>query len=314
LKISGDVKEVGYLPWECLPLPPGAFVARSVPVPYPVPPLVVSLPIRVLFIVTNPKDERLLRMSDELNAIRVNAVGDYTTDVAWEPTLAGVRATLDRLQPHIVHYVGHGATSAGQGYLVLHDQEQHTFWLSARDLATLLPSTVRLMCLSTCFTAENYDIRGLPLFAQAPADVTIPTMVVNRLPLDMQSEPTIRLFWTTFYSELKAGRGDAASAFRAAQSAIHGSRDWPSFSLVLRDGPGWALAIEAGIATTPELKMAEFDARYSTNIANYLTQQTGGSSSEVRNVLRAHSRQEAQRAEDALTSFGGFKWPGKEDR
>jgi hypothetical protein len=312
LKISSDVKEIIYLPWECLPFSTEGLIARSVPVRYPVPPLTISPPVRVLFIVTNPKDERLLRPKEELSAIQPEADNDYNTEVVWEPTLRGVKEALDSLQPHIVHYIGHGATSSGEGYLVLHDHAQHTYWVSASELATQLPSTVRLMCLSTCFTAENYDIRGLPLFAEAPPDIMIPTTVVNRLPLDAQSKPAITLFWNTFYSELTAGKGDAASAFRAAQTSIREFRDWPSFSLVLRDGTGWSLTLHTGMAQMPGVKVAEFDALYSTSIANYLTQQTGGSSPEVRDALREHSRKEAMRLSEAISSLDSFKRLEKE--
>ena len=269
-------------------------------------------PVRVLFVVTNPKDERLLDPYRELAAIQVTSLGGYVHDVVSEPTLSGLERTLKAVQPHIVHYVGHSATSGGQGYIVLHDVDQHTCWVSARELAMLLPSTVRLMCLSTCFTAENYDIRGLALLAQAPPDTSLPSTVVNRLPLAQGSEPAIRLFWQTFYAELMHEGGDTSSAFRAAQAAIRPFGDWPSFSLVIRDGTGWGLAIGTPSVATAESRMAEFDALYSTSIANYLTQQTSVSPDAERSVLRDHSRQEAQRAQDALSSFRDFKWPGKE--
>jgi hypothetical protein len=58
--------------------------------------------------------------------------------------------------------------------------------------------------------------------------------------------------------------------------------------------------------------MAEFDAFYSTAIANYLTQQASLSSDAVRRVMRDHSRQEARRAQEALSSLGDFRWPGRE--
>jgi hypothetical protein len=312
LKISGDVREVVYMPWECLPLPPGALIARSVPVAFPIPPLIVKPPLRVLFIITNPKDEYLLRSAQELGAIQMAQSPDYSSDVAWDATLAGVKGALDRMQPHIVHYVGHSGSSSGQGYLILHDVNEHTAWVGAEQMARLLPSSVRLLCLSTCFTGQNYDIRGLPLFAQAPADVTLPTSVVNRLPLDMSSEPVIRQFWSAFYTELRLGKGDVGSAFRDARNGIVTSRDCASFALVLRDGTGWGFAIDESAVETEEAKSAAFDAFYANTIGNYLTTQAAGSSSDVRRTLLERSRIEVQRAGDAMDLLQTFTWPRKD--
>ena len=320
LRISGDVKEVRYLPWECMPLPPGAVVCRSIPVASPLPPVVVRQPpVRALYVVTNPKDERLLQADTELEAIRMTSPS-YTHQVVSEPTLAGLGRALKAVQPHIVHYVGHSATSGGQGYLILHDNDQNTHWISAREFAAVLPSTVRLVCLSTCFTAENYDIRGLALFAQATGDASLPSVVGNRLPLTGSSQQTVRLFWQTFYTELLNAQGDTTSAFARAREAIRGTDEWAAFSFVVRDGLGWGLALSpaAPLGAAPALeeapsassKMKEFDALYTTSIANYLARQTSIAPPAAREVLRAHSRVEAERAREALSSLD-FDWPGK---
>lgn len=301
-------------------MPPGAVVCRSVPVASPLPPVVVRQPpLRALYVVTNPKDERLLDAGTELAAIQMTSPA-YTYQVVSEPTLAGLERALNAVQPHIVHYVGHSATSGGQGYLVLHDNDQNTHWISAREFAGILPSTVRLVCLSTCFTVENYDIRGLALFAQAPGDASLPSVVGNRLPLTRASQATVRLFWQTFYTELLNEQGDTTSAFARARDAIRATDEWSAFSFVVRDGLGWGLTLSpsAPLGAAPALeeepsasaKMKEFDALYTTSIANSLARQTSIAPLNTREVLRAHSRIEAERAREALSSLD-FDWPGK---
>jgi hypothetical protein len=205
----------------------------------------------------------------------------------------------------VVHYVGHGATSSGQGCLVLHDAN-HTCWLAAPELAAMLPVSVRLLCLSTCFTAENHDLRALPRLAHAPADLKLPSMVVNQLPLERDSAPTVRQFWEAFYRALSEAGGDVSSAFAGAHAAILSRSDWPSFSLVLRDGTGWSLRIAQG-APAPDLAQAEFEALYSTSIANYVAQQQSAQPRDARGGLQEISRHEAQRASAALSAFGGFR-------
>jgi len=276
------------------------------PIRYPVPPVTVNPPIRVLLVATNPRDERLVQVWEEIAAITPEKIPNYVTRFCERPTAPGLKQALAEFQPQVVHYVGHGATSAGQGCLVLHDEEDHTYWLSGPELAALLPVSVRLLCLSTCLTVANYDLRALAKVAHAPADLSLPTTLVNQLPLDRSSQPAVRHFWDVFYGELIEAGGDVSSAFARAESGIHGSPDWASFSIVVRDGTGWSLLISDG-PPAPQTQRAEFEALYSTTIANYITQQTTSQPRDAELGLRALSRQEAQRANDALSSIGGFR-------
>jgi hypothetical protein len=319
IKISTTAERIVDLPWECLSrdglplaLDPNVRLVRSVPVRYSVPPLTVVPPIRVLIAVTNPKDERLLQADWETHTVAPENLPGYEVQHSQEPTPGALRRHLASFQPHVVHYIGHSACEAGQGHLILHDDRQYSYWLGAAELAALLPATVRLLCLSTCFSARNYDLRGLIHLAHAASDVALPSVVTNVLPLEASSQPTIRAFWNAFYSVLMEDCGDMTSAVhegrRAAAAADAAFADWASFALVIRDVTGWGLRIQHA-AQDLKRKEAELEALFASRLANNLSYQSATLPPEAQKTLLEHSRAAASEADSALSSFGGFDLP-----
>ncbi len=283
LKISGSSPGITDVPWEWLSdgiepplaLRPNVRLVRSVPVRYPLPPLTVKRPLRVLLVLTNPKDERLLDSFREINAVqgRLNSP-DYELDILTEPTLEGLQKELVAAPPAIVHYIGHAGLSYGEGNLILHDYGGRTFWLPAAQLARVLPSSVRLLCLSTCFTATNYQLLGLPRLANAPATLSLPTVVANQFPVQ---EDAVREFWYTFYDNLVASGGDVNQAVHFARTWTQSntaSADWASFTLVLRDRTGQPFRLAQEIeAVSPERIATELQAQFATQLVNELAEQ-----------------------------------------
>ena len=319
IKISTTAERIVDLPWECLSrdglplaLDPNVRLVRSVPVRYPVPPLTMTPPIRVLLAVTNPKDERLLQAGWEMHTVTPENIPGYQVQQVQEPTPEALRRQLASFQPHVVHYIGHSACEAGQGHLILHDDRQFSYWLGAAELAAMLPATVRLLCLSTCFSARNYDLRGLIHLAHASSDVALPSVVANVLPLDTGSQPVIKAFWNAFYSVLMEDCGDVTSALhegrRAAAAADAVFADWASFALVIRDVTGWGLRVQHA-AQDLKRKEAELEAFFASRLANNLSHQSATLPPEAQKTLLEHSRAAASEADSALSSYGGFDLP-----
>ncbi|HSF51172.1 MAG TPA: CHAT domain-containing protein [Nitrososphaeraceae archaeon] len=233
------------LPWELLyitpqeeflALHPNASIIRYVPVPTSSPPLIVEPPLRIVFVLTNPKDERLMRADEELNAIKgtIDNMSSFQTDVLWEPTLEAFRKKLVEIQPHIIHYIGHGGIGRGEGNLILHDSLDKTYWLSPTELSTILPPTVLLLCLSTCFTSRNYQIQAFNRLGQTWGQYNLPSMVVNQFPLSREG---VSVFWREFYSTLREAGELMTSIKRSRQEVAQShplSVDWASFVLHLR--------------------------------------------------------------------------------
>jgi hypothetical protein len=280
---------VAELPWEWLAAPdaqpfalaPGIRLVRTVPVSSPPPPMTASLPIRILLVLTNPKDERLGDPAREESVIRQGLTGgDYDLRVCRDANLQSLRRVIAEHLPHVVHYAGHAGISHGQGNLVLHDESDQTRWLDTSSLAQILPASVRLLCLSSCFTAENYELSGLSRIAFADAaSCCLPTTVVNHL--QPRDEKAVGAFWAAFYAALVKRAGDTTEAFHAAQvqAAQTGSGDWGTFALVIRDstGDGLRLAHDKGPVFEgvpgPGFHAAEIQAQFAARLVNDLEAQ-----------------------------------------
>lgn len=315
LKIYSTLPRVTDLPWEWLAdrtgqpvaLRPDVRLVRCVPLRFHVSHLTVRMPIKVLIVVTNPKDERLLDPYQEISAVSQQLqLPDYQMQVCPEPTLETLRNILHDFLPHIVHYIGHAGINNEEGNLILHDNDNRTYWLPASFLSRLLPSTVRLLCLSTCFSAPNYQLLGLPHLAHAPSVLSLPTTVANCYPV---GEMSVRAFWDAFYASLISEQGDVnAAAHIARQNAANAEpyfADWASFSVVLRDRTGKALHItQADDPTLESIQASELQAQYAARLANDLAQQVTVFGDYASKGVREQFDVETRRASDLLKIAG----------
>jgi hypothetical protein len=286
-------------------------LVRVLPTLYPAPPLTVTPPVRVLLILTNPKDERLLNPGVETAVVTsgLRQPGPYQLEQLFEPRPEALAQALQR-QPHIVHYVGHAGISRGSGNLILHDERDGTRWLSAAELARLLPTSVRLVCLSTCVTAENYQVGGLVRVAHATSEVALPTAVVNQYAL---TEPGATAFWREFYPALITHDGDVVEAFHAARMAARreplDTWCWASFSLVVRDGSGRPFRLSQSPPGPPTRgaaapRAAELQAQWAARLANSLAAQMPAEGTEARQIWESALRDEGARLDTLEREIG----------
>jgi hypothetical protein len=242
---------------------------RLVPVLYAPPPLTIAPPIRVLLVLTNPKDERLLQKDIEVRTVSQSLSDNpaYEVRELLEPRLDAFKTALE-WSPHIVHYIGHAGISGADGNIILHDEQDGTRWLSAAEVSRMLPSSVRLLCLSTCVTAENYQIGGLMKFAHAPSELPLPTAIVNQYAL---KEPEAAGFWRVFYPALFNNDGNLVEAFHEARMAAHIENPgwgWASFSIIVRDGTGHPLSFAKPTEQNERRFAAEIQAHWAARFTN----------------------------------------------
>jgi hypothetical protein len=301
LKITTNTPTLEDLPWEWLSdgagppfaLRPDMRVVRTLPQLFPTPALTVKKPIRVMLVVANPKDERHLRTGEEIEAVRGRLrAPDYELDVVTVPTLESLLERLQQWMPNVMHYIGHAGMTGGEGNLILHDAQGVSHWVNPATVAQALPASARLLCLSTCVTTENYQILGLPHFAQAPKELPLPTMVVNQYPLGMESVPA---FWDTFYDTLLSADGDVNEAVHRGRLAVAARSpdwaDWGSFRAVLRDREGIVFRTVAERSATTFA--AQIQAQFASRLANELAD-------EVR-TRGAHASEETRQRLDRVT-------------
>jgi hypothetical protein len=309
VKIVTEVPSVADLPWEWLfdgaqppvALRPGVRLLRAVPARFPIPAPSLSLPLRVLLVVPNPKDERLLNASEELITVMegLNAP-QYTIEVLEQPSIEALAKTLAGLAPHVVHYIGHSGLTQGVGNLILPDTGGRIRWVSATELATLLPSSVRLICLSTPFTTRNYQILGLSRLGRAPGLVELPTTIANQFPVGKEA---VGAFWRGLYSALPEDGNVIEAVHRArgaAAAADPGFADWASFSLTVRGQAGMLFATGHATADPARRRSAELKAHFAAQLANDLAVQVDELGDQAPDGLHEQYEAAQTRAADLL--------------
>ncbi len=166
-----DVPELARLPWEYLfdgrdflALSPRTTVVRYLELNEPLEKLTVEPPLRVLAVISTPKDHKPLPAADEewrllhqaLAPLR--ASGQIEVERLERPTRAALEQRLrtgtDR-PVHILHFVGHGNFIKGrrEGELIFEDEMgQKGVRVGAKYLARLLRDhrTLRLVLLNSC--------------------------------------------------------------------------------------------------------------------------------------------------------------------
>jgi hypothetical protein len=270
---SGD-PTIDLLPWELLPglgtAASGLSVARLVPFLLKPPPLSVVPPLRLLIVASNAKDER--SFSDRETVVLRSAMkaGIYEVREMPNATAASAGQVIREFDPHIVHYVGHGGTVAGEGAIILRDESSGTTnWIRAGQVSQILPVSTRLLCLSTGFSQRNFDITGLVNFAHSPSSVRLPTCIINRSDVD---ETGIASFWTGFYDGLSLSDGNVLRAFNDSLRALRAQNASmaaaASFSLILRDGAIQPLRLTKH--KDPKRYSAEVQAQFAARLASDL--------------------------------------------
>src|ERR1051326_1076752 len=96
--------------------------------------------IKILFLASNPTDISRIRLDEELREIDERiSLGRYREQFELIPHFAvrprDLMRGLVKHQPHILHFSGHGSTSAG---IVLEDNQGKTKVVAAADIAELI--------------------------------------------------------------------------------------------------------------------------------------------------------------------------------
>jgi hypothetical protein len=208
-------------------------------------PLPLEKPLRILVILANPAGTAELNLEDERARIerewaRIGGVSvDYLggSDKAEErPTYENLSTYLARRDPHVIHYMGHGAfdVHTGHGSLVLENEDGSQCLVSGQKLRILFNDepSVRLVFLNACKTAATSAQSGSTAFAGV-ADALIrggiPAVVAMQFPI---SDRAAILFAQTFYQRIVDGYPvDAAvtegrKALQSPSQSVWVQREW----------------------------------------------------------------------------------------
>jgi hypothetical protein len=161
--------------------------------------------IKILFLASNPTDISRIRVDKELREVdeRISLSTlrdqfDLIPHCAVRPR--DLRRALLKYKPHILHFSGHGSTTAG---IVLEDDDGKTKVVAATDLAELvgiLKDNLRVVVLNSCYSA---------LQASGITEEIDCAIGMN----DKVGDQSAIIFAATFYESLAFGRS-VDEAFR----------------------------------------------------------------------------------------------------
>jgi len=189
---TGNIPELTNLPWEFmydaslsrfLALSIETPLVRYLDVPRDIQPLTIRPPLRILAMISSPRDFPTLNVQKEWDNLqeslsKLESRGMVALTRLEKPTLQMLQRQLRREQYHIFHFIGHGVFSKQyqDGFLLFEDEMRGGHRVSSRDLGILLHDHpyLRLAVLNACEgartsledqfsgTAQNLMQQGLP--------------------------------------------------------------------------------------------------------------------------------------------------------
>jgi hypothetical protein len=234
-------------------------VVRYPDLPRPIQPLAVVPPIRLLVMISSPKDAPRLDVEHEAakleDALRMPIEkGLITVDRLEVATLEQLQRQLRRSEYHVFHFIGHGGYSerGEEGVLLLEDDRGRSDPASAEFLRTLFQNhrTLRLAILNACEGARTDPTD--PFAGVAQSLVRGGVSAVIAMQFEISDEAAIMLS-SEFYSALADGYPvDAALA--EARTAVYtrvSAVEWAVPVLYLRSPDGAIFDVAAPPISEP---------------------------------------------------------------
>ena len=201
LRIDRNAPELSKIPWEyCfddkgfLALNNDTPLVRYIETTEIPKPITAPEKVRILIVTAGPSDQPPLEAADEekwINSALTGLVqaGRVETRMLHHATRRGLRREIQKYDPHILHFIGHGELlKSGEGALVLENNAGKTSHVSAKDLHMLLRNNdVKLVVLNACQTAAHGTgeaIMGIAprlLWAGVPAAIAMQFKIPDKM-------------------------------------------------------------------------------------------------------------------------------------
>ncbi len=255
VRLRIDVPEFHDYPWEFLynahlnqflALSKDTPVVRYLELPYPVQPLTVQPPLKILVMISSPEGFPQLNVEEEWQRLS-NALapllrrGLVTLERLKNPTLSALQQHLRRGEYHIFHFVGHGKYSEHKqdGMLLLEDENGKGRPVSGQYLGTVLHDhrSLRLVVLNACEGARTSQEDPYAGVAQTLVLQGIPAVIAMQFEI---VETAAITFAQEFYGAVADGFPvDAAvSEARKAIFATGNDVEWGTPVLYMRTPQG----------------------------------------------------------------------------
>jgi branched-chain amino acid transport system substrate-binding protein len=255
LKLHIHPSELTVLPWEFLYDPgrdeylclsPNTPLVRYLNLDQPVKQLPVTPPLRILGMVSNPRDLPELNVEDEKRRVD-EAIEFLRKDGLIELTWLKGQTWSDLQEAmwwgdswHIFHFIGHGDFDpvSGEGRIALSDEDGRQDLLGARNLARLLDShdPLRLVYLNSCQGAQSSEGDAFSSTAATLVRRGIPAVLAMQYEItDSAAIAFARVFYRAVASSLPVDA--AVSAGRTAVS-MNNTLEWVTPVLYMRSPDG----------------------------------------------------------------------------
>jgi hypothetical protein len=289
---EGSLSQLVSLPWEFLyrketrdflNLSRSSPVVRYLDVSRPYAPLDLEPPLRVLVIISAPKDAPPLDLERERRQIEASWAQQPGVQVDFI-TRATVLELQDRLSDkryHALHFMGHGDFDerTGRGALLMEDELGAGSPLDGSTLGVLLRdvSSLRLVFLNACETARVSRTLGLDPFSGVASSLVlagVPAVVAMQFPITDRAALT---FAHRFYALVARGEPvDAAVAEgrRAVRISTTDTMEWGTPVLFMRAPQGELFRVsQPAPGKTAPLPELEAPPKTETETAQHARQQ-----------------------------------------
>ena len=262
--------ELAGIPWEFLYDKP-RFLAQHVQSPIvrfveledPPPPLKVEAPLRVVGMVSRPKDAGLavLDVEEEQALLEQRLApliesGQVTLKWLEEATLRALQQELDHGEEcHIFHFIGHGEfdEQAGESCLVLEYPDGRAHRVGGLQLGNVVAGrgSLRLAVLNACEAAQTSAHDPLAGVATSLMEFDVPAVVAMQFAI---TDEGALVFADEFYGALAAGYSvDAAVTQGRRALAANSEVEWGTPVLFTRVKDGRLFDVATRV-TTPRFK------------------------------------------------------------
>jgi hypothetical protein len=271
--LLSETPELACLPWEFLydklqnrflALSRDTTVMRNLDIPTGLNPLKTTAPLKVLVMISCPKDSIGLNVEAEWenlhNTFNQLPAGLVQVTELAQASLKELEAQLSRDQYHIFHYIGHGSFHGDEKkyFLSLENEKGFSEPIEGEKLGVFLHNhhSLRLVVLNTCESARTTTHNIYAGIAQGLIQSQIPAVIAMQFEI---SDQAALAFSRRFYQATAQGKAIDVS-FDEARRAIYaeqkGGSEWgtPVLYLHTENGNLFDLTAQPLQTTTPATK------------------------------------------------------------
>jgi ABC-type oligopeptide transport system substrate-binding subunit len=263
-----DTPELADLPWEYLfntslnrflALDDELAIVRYLDMPERTRPVAVTLPLRVLVMISNPGDYPRLDVEQEWAQIQealapLEKRGLVQIELLDDATLPVLRKKLQSAPYHILHFIGHGAfdRQTQEGVVVLKDENGRGRLVSGQQLGWLVHNyrTLALVILNACEGARADRTDPFSGTAQSLVQQGVPAVVAMQFEI---TDGAAKTFSQAFYAAVAGGHPVENALFEARMGIFTEDHalEWATPVLYTRAADGHLFDISSVPVTAP---------------------------------------------------------------